>query len=412
MERVKDVKYLLIGGGMASYHAGRQIRKADPEGSILMVCEEPLPPYDRPPLSKEYLRGEKTTDEILFDSIEKLAEQKIDLALGVRAESLDPATKTVTLADGETVHFDKAFLATGGRPIRLPIPGADLPGVFYLRDAADADAIGRAVKPGTNALIIGAGFIGIEVAASLTKKGADVMVVEAMPHIWSRFADERLADYIQEYCTRRGVTFLTGELVSELRGDGRVQVAETKSGQMIACDLVCIGIGIVPNVELAQEAGLEVNNGIVVDEYGRTSHPDIYAAGDVVNYYDPVFEKRRRVEHWGHAEYGGQIAGRNMAGGENAYDFLSYVWSDIFDLHIEFAGDESEHDQILLRGKMEDDSFTQLYMKQGVMTAYFSVNTDMRDFVVLRRMIRTKKDLTGREADLENKEFNLRELLQ
>ena len=200
-------------------------------------------------------------------------------------------------------------------------------------------------------------------------------------------------------------------MVSELRGDGRVQFATTKSGQVIACDLVCIGVGIVPNVELAQAADLTVDNGVVVDEQLRTSHLDIYAAGDVINYFDPVFNKRRRVEHWGHAEYSGQVAGRNMVGGENTYDFLSYVWSDIFDLHLEFAGDESEHDRILLRGRMEDDSFVQLFLKENALTAYFSVNSEMREFIALRRLIRTRKDLTGRDADLINKDFNLRELM-
>ena len=408
---MKDVKYLLIGGGLASFHAAKQIRRADPEGSVLLVTTEPLPPYDLPPLSKEYLRGEKTTDELLYETATKLAEQKIDLALGVRAESLDAANKTAALSDGETVRFEKTLIATGGRPVSLPIPGTDLTGVHYLRTAADAAAIGQEAVLGKRALIIGGGFIGIEVAASVTKKGAVASVVEAMPHIWPRFADERLADYIQDYCGSRGVTFLTSEMVSELRGDGRVQSATTKSGQVIACDLVCIGVGIVPNVELAQAAGLTVDNGVVVDEQLRTSHPDIYAAGDVVNYFDPVFNKRRRVEHWGHAEYSGQVAGRNMAGGENTYDFLSYVWSDIFDLRLEFAGDESEHDRILLRGRMEDDSFVQLFLKENALTAYFSVNSNMREFIALRRLIRTRKDLTSRDTDLINKDFNLRELM-
>jgi 3-phenylpropionate/trans-cinnamate dioxygenase ferredoxin reductase subunit len=161
---------------------------------------------------------------------------------------------------------------------------------------------------------------------------------------------------------------------------------------------------------LAEAAALTIDNGIVVDEYLRTSSPDIYAAGDVANYPDTIFGKRRRVEHWGHAEYGGQIAGRNMAGGENAYDLLSYVWSDIFDLHIEFAGDESEHEQALIRGSYEDGAFMIIYLKGGRATAYFALNTDVREFSMIRRAIRAKTDLAGREADLQNKQFNLREL--
>jgi NADPH-dependent 2,4-dienoyl-CoA reductase/sulfur reductase-like enzyme len=397
---------------MAAANAAKMIRRADAEGSILMVSEEKLPPYDRPPLSKEYLRKEWPTEKLFFDSLEKLEELKIDLALGVRAEKLDPAAHTAALSDGETVRYEKALLATGGRPIVLRMPGADLRGVHYLRTAEDAQGIANDVQEGTKALVIGAGFIGLEVAASLTKLGAEVTVVEAMERIWPRFADARLALFVQEYCAMQGVTFITGEMVSELRGEGRVTSAVTRSGKEIPCDMVVIGVGLVPNVELAQEAGLEVNNGIVVDEQLRTSDPDIYAAGDVINYPDPVFEKKHRVEHWGHAEYSGQVAGKNMAGGENAYDFLSYVWSDIFDLHLEAAGDESEFDESLVRGSMSSGSFMVLYLKEKHLTAYFAINANMRDFVPLRRVIRTKKDLTGREEDLENPEFSLRELMQ
>jgi NADPH-dependent 2,4-dienoyl-CoA reductase/sulfur reductase-like enzyme len=404
------VKHLLIGGGLASFHAAKQIRKAGDEGSVLLVGEQPLPPYDLPPLSKEFLRGEKTVDDIIYETAEQLAGQKIDLLLGVRIDALDATAKTATLSNGETVAFEKALIATGGRPITLSFPGVDLAGVHYLRTAADAQAIREGAHNARRALVIGAGFIGLEVAASLTQLGLDVTVVEAAPRVWARFADEQLAGFIQDYCSARGVTFRTGELVTELRGDGRVDAAVTRSGQTIECDLVCIGVGILPNVELAEAAGLAVDNGIVVDAQMRTSHPDIYAAGDVVNYPDPASGKRRRVEHWGHAEYGGQIAGRNMAGGENAYDLLSYVWSDIFDLRLEFAGDETDHDRAILRGSPADASFMIVYMKGDLATAYFAVNTDVREFSMIRRAIRAKTNLAGREADLQNKQFNLREL--
>ena len=409
---MREVKYLLIGGGLASFHAAKMIRREDAEGSILLVSEEELPPYDRPPLSKELLRGEKTVEEIVYEPAEKLAEQGVELALGVRAEHLDPQKKTLTLSDGETVAFEKALIATGGRPVRLPVPGADLAGVYYLRTATDAVAIAAEATPGRRAVIIGGGFIGVEVAASLSQRGVQVTVVEALPHIWPRFCDETLAAIFQAYCTERGVAFLTSELAAGLEGDGRVKTVVTRSGARLDCDFVCIGVGIVPNVEFGQEAGLAVDDGIVVDEQLRTSQLDIYAAGDVVNYYDSAFGKRRRVEHWGHAEYGGQIAGRNMAGGDANYEFMSYVWSDIFDLHLEFAGDESERDQTIVRGRPGEGPFTVLYMKEGALTAYFAINTDAREFGAFRRLIRGKKDLRGREADLANPEFSVRDLLQ
>ena len=175
-----------------------------------------------------------------------------------------------------------------------------------------------------------------------------------------------------------------------------------KSEKQLPCDFVGIAVGIVPNVELAQQAGLEVDNGVVVNEHLQSSHEDVYAGGDVANYIDPVIGKRRRVEHWGHAEFCGQLAAQNMTGAHNAYDLLTYVWSDIFDLHLEFAGDESERDQVLVRGRLEDRSFTVLYLKQHVLRAYFAINTGAKEFPVLQRLIRQKKDLSGKEAQLQD----------
>jgi NADPH-dependent 2,4-dienoyl-CoA reductase/sulfur reductase-like enzyme len=410
---VADVKYLLIGGGLAAFHCAKNLRRNDADGSILMVSEENIVPYDRPPLSKESIRGDKTREDIIYESPEKLAEQKIDIKLGSRVEKLDLDSKSVTLANGETISFEKAFIATGGRVIRIPIPGADLPGVFYLRDLPDAEAINLAAKTAKKAVVIGAGFIGLETAASLTQLGVQVTVIEAMPHIWARFADEELAGFFQDYCTKKGITFVLDEMVSEIKGEGKASQVVTRNGKTFDCDFVCVGIGIVPNVELARDAGLAVENGIVVNEFQQTSHPDVYAAGDVVNYHDPVFNRRRRVEHWGHAEYGGQIAGKNMAtGNETAYDFLSYVWSDIFDLRLESAGDESERDTVIVRGKYEDAKFTVLYLKDGQLTAYLAVNGDIREFTVWRRLIRGKNDLRGKEENLKDTTFNVRDLLK
>jgi len=399
---MKSTKYLLIGGGLAASQAAKQLREHDPHSRITLVGEEPYVPYDRPPLSKEFLRGEKPREEVFFDPEPHFHDHDIALALGVAVRQLDLTTKTALLANGEAIAFEKALIATGGRPVHLELPGGDLPGVHYLRTLDDSAAIAAEAGPGTRAVIIGAGFIGMEVAASLTQKGVQVTVIEAQPHIWARFADPTLAGFFQDYCAQKGVTFQTNEMVTEIRGPDRPSSILTRSGKEFPCDLVCIGVGIVPNVELAQQAGLKVDNGVVVNEYLQSSHPDIYAAGDVANYLDPVFGKRRRVEHWGHAEYCGQLAGQNMAGAGNTYDLVTYVWSDIFDLHLEFAGDESEHDQVLCRGGFQDKSFTVLYLKQNVLTAYFAINTGSKEFATLKRLIRGKKVLAGREAQLQD----------
>lgn len=407
----KPTKYLLIGGGLASGQAAKQLREHDPQSPITLVGEEPYVPYDRPPLSKEFLRGEKPRDALYFDPEQYFQDRGIDLILGVAVHQLDLATKTAILANGEGIAFEKALIATGGRPVRLKLPGSNLPGVYYLRTLDDAAAIAAEASPGKRAVLIGAGFIGMEVAASLTQRGAHVTVIEAQPHIWPRFANAILASFFQDYCVKKGVIFHTNDLVSEIRGQGRPSAVVTQAGKELPCDFVCIAVGIVPNVELAQRAGLKVDNGIVVNEYLQSSHPDLYAAGDVANYLDPVFGKRRRVEHWGHAEYCGQLAGQNMAGASNPYDLLTYVWSDIFDLHLEFAGDESEHDQVLVRGRLEDRSFTVLYLKQNVLRAYFAINTSSKEFPILQRLVRHKKHLTGKGAHLQDPTFALKGLL-
>ena len=348
-----STKYLVIGGGLAASEAAKQLRSSDPQGTINLVSDELHVPYDRPPLSKEFLRGEKVSTDLLFDPESYFQDHQISLRLGVAVHGLDPATKTVSLANGEAIVFEKALLATGGRPVRLALSGSELSGVHYLRTLEDSAAIATWAGQGKRAVVIGAGFIGMEVAASLTQRGVHVTVIEAQPHIWPRFVDAALAVTFQNFCTAKGVAFHTNDTVLEVRGTGRVSSVKTQSGKEFPCDLVCIGAGIVPNVELAQQAGLAVDNGVVVNEYLQSSHSDIYAAGDVANYPDPFFNKRRRVEHWGHAEYCGQLAGQNMAGGQSPYGLLTYVWSDIFDLHLEFAGDENEHDQILLRGQVQ-----------------------------------------------------------
>jgi NADPH-dependent 2,4-dienoyl-CoA reductase/sulfur reductase-like enzyme len=410
---VRQTKYLLIGGGLASIRAARQIRASDPDGRLVIACEEAVPPYDRPPLSKEYLRGDKTRDALFLETTDWLAEHHVEVSLGTPVTSLDVRDHAASVG-GEHITFERALIATGGRPIRLRVPGADLQGIHYLRTATDADGIRHDAARGGKAVVVGGGFIGIEVAATLRQRGVEVTVIEALPRIWARFGNEALSAYVARYCGERGVRFMTDTTVAEFRGDsssGRLVSVETAAGDSIACEMACIGVGIAPNVGLAAEAGLTVDNGIVVDEQLQTSEQCIYAAGDVINYLDPIFQKRRRVEHWGHAEYSGQIAGANMAGGTRAYEFLSYVWSDIFDLRLEFAGDESDHDLAVTRGDPSRDTFVIIYLKADRAVAFFAVNTPPREFAVIRRLIQTRRDLAGREGQLGDPSFNLRGLL-
>ena len=404
-------KYLLIGGGLASSQAAKQLRQLDPQATITLVTDDPHPPYDHPPLSKDFLRGEMQKEKVFFDEPSFYEAQKIELKLGSAVTQLDPASKTARLDDGTQLSFDKALIATGGRPVHPAIPGADLPGVHYLRTLNDSMSLVAVATPGAFAVLIGAGFIGLEVAASLTQRGVQVTVVETGAHIWPRFADETLAAAIQERCIAKGVAFRTGESVTEIQRQNEKFSVHLKSGAVLPCNFVCIGVGIVPNVELAQQAGLAVDNGIVVDEYLQSSQPGIYAAGDVANYVDPLFGKRRRVEHWGHAEYSGHLAAQNMTGAHRPYDLLTYVWSDIFDLHLEFAGDEKEHDRMLLRGTLHELSCIILYLKQHRLMAYFAINANNKDLPPLQKLIKNKTDLTGRETALQDSDVQLKTLL-
>jgi NADPH-dependent 2,4-dienoyl-CoA reductase/sulfur reductase-like enzyme len=408
---METTQYLLIGGGVAAQQAAKQIRQLASKAAITLVGQESHVPYDRPPLSKEFLRGEKPRNELFYDPPSWYADQNIDMLLGTSVQHLHLPEKTARLSNGRVLGFDKALIATGGRPIRLSIPGADLPGVQYLRTVNDADAILSHTSAGARCVIIGAGFIGLEIAASLTHLGVHATVIESQSHIWPRFANRAFAETIQGYCTQKGVVFRTDETVQHIERHHDRMAVSLRSGLTLPCHFVVIAIGIAPNIELAQEAGLAVTNGIVVNEFMQTSHPDIYAAGDIVNYVDPIFEKRRRVEHWGHAEYTGQLAGKNMAGEREAYDLVTYVWSDIFDLHLEFAGDESEHDEVLLRGTIDSLKFTQLYLKDHRLKAYFSINAGSKDFQPMQQLIRSKKDLSEHAPQLQDPTVPVKTLL-
>lgn len=408
---MRSTKHLVIGGGLAAHRAAKILALKDPGAPITLVTREPRPPYDRPPLSKEYLRGEKTERDLEYDSRAFFDENRIELLLGDPAVELDPVRKLAVLASGAAVRYEKALIATGGEPVRLGVPGSSLAGIHYLRTIEDAAAIRGEAAPGRRAAIVGAGFIGMELAASLHTLGVRVTVIEALPRIWARFLDERLSDFIRGFCERQGITFRTGEKVREFAGENRVSSVVTESGLRIDCDFACVGVGIRPSTEIALAAGLDVDNGIVVDRTLASSTPNVYAAGDAANFPDPLSGRRRRVEHWGHAEYSGQIAAMNMAGIEARYDLVTYAWSDIFDLHLEFAGDESGYDRTLVRGSPGDSSFAVLYLAGDVLRAYLAVNASSREYPRLQTLIRRRVPLAGRDGELADPAFDLRTLL-
>lgn len=361
-------QYVIIGGGIAANRACDGIRRLDTQGSIALITEERHLPYQRPPLSKGYLAGREGLDKVYLKDNDYYVQNHVELISGVRASQLDPLAKVIALEDGRTLSYEKLLLATGGSAIRLPIPGADLTGVFTMRTIEDADAIRQLAQPGVRALIIGGSFIGSEVAATLAQLGLAVTMVFPEERLLQRVLPLELSAFLQAKYEAHGVRILTGLKPMSLEGRGRVEQVVLDNGDRLAIDLVVMGVGIRLNTDLARDAGLRLDEkgAIIVDEYLRTSDPSIYAAGDIAAWPDPTFGKRLRVEHWDVARQQGLRAGRNMAGEGKPYVALPYFFSDLFDLSFEAWGDLTSWDQTILRGNLES-TFTLFYFNQGTM---------------------------------------------
>jgi len=324
-------KYLIVGGGMTADAAVRGIRKIDADGSIAMICDERDPPYNRPPLSKSLWKDKP------FESIwRKTGDLNVDLQLGRRVVALDAAKKTATDDAGNLYSYEKLLLATGGSVRRLPDAGES---VIYFRTAGDYRKLRGLSEHGSDFVVIGGGFIGSEIAAALAMNGKRVTMIFPSNGIGSRVYPQPLAAFLNSYYREKGVTLLASETVRSVRMICSKMIVITGNGREITADGVVAGLGIQPNTELAEQAGLKVENGIVVDELLRTSDPDIYAAGDVANFYSAVLDKRMRVEHEDNANVMGEMAGRNMAGQSEVYHHQPYFYSDLFDLGYEAVGE-------------------------------------------------------------------------
>lgn len=409
----QDTQYLIIGSGIAGYNALKELLNRNPKVKITMITSDKYYPYDRPPLSKDYLRGKVQKENIFFEQSDFYKRENLRVMLNTSVKKLNPKEKMAELDNGDTIRFEKALIATGGRPRKLGIPGENSSRVFYLRTLEDCDRIKEMAKNSKNAVIVGGGFIGVEVASSLTMLGVKTTVIEVMPYIWNTFVDEKISKFVQQYFENHGVTFLLNDGVKEIADKENKKEVITNSGKRIQADFVLIAVGITPNVEIAQQSGLEVNNGIIVNEFLETNQKDVYAAGDIANVLDPATGKRRRIEHWNNADYTGKLAARNMLGSKEKYDFLSSIWSDIFDLHIESAGDTRDYDEYIIRGKydLQGPSFNVIYVKGDLIKGYLAINRDFDELNVLNDIILKKVSISGRKQQLGNESFNLKDLL-
>jgi 3-phenylpropionate/trans-cinnamate dioxygenase ferredoxin reductase component len=391
----REVDFLIVGGGMAGASCASELRKKGAEGSILLVGREPEPPYERPPLSKEYLRGDSERADAYVNAVSWYAENAVELATGKNVMSIDPAAKTAKLQGGEEVGFGQALLATGSNVNILRLEGAENEGIHYLRAYGNADAIRADAEAAERVVLVGGSYIAAEVAASLAATGTDCTMVAVEAVALSRTFGNDAGRFFQEGLEAHGVTFVGGESASAFEGDGRVSSVLTESGRSFECDLVVVGAGVRPDTMLAQRAGLEVDDGILCDSKLQTSAPGIYAAGDVCSYDSVVHGRRIRVEHWDVAMQQGIHAARNMLGADADYDVVPYFFSDLADwASLEYVGPASEWDQEVWRGFREDGEFSVWYLKGGKVAGCLSVGRS-EDLAEARRLLADGVDVSG-----------------
>jgi 3-phenylpropionate/trans-cinnamate dioxygenase ferredoxin reductase component len=385
---VRDVEFVIVGGGVAAAKAAEGVRAAGGEGTAVVLTAEPELPYERPPLSKDFLRGEAGREKLRTHDEAWYRDHEVELLLATRASTLDPATRTVTTEVGDQLRYGGLLLATGARPVRLELPGEDLEGVYYLRTVDDAERLRAAISRAESMVMIGGGFIGAEVAASATQMDTRVTLLEVADTLWTRAVGAELGGFFEAFLRDRGVHVRTRTRAERLEGGDGVEAVVLPDGTRLHADVVVIGVGVRPDTELAERAGLPVGDGILVDQQ-LAAAAGVWAAGDVANADHPLFG-RVRIEHWAEALNQGLLAGRNLAGAGERYDRVPYFYSDQFDLSLSYLGHARDWDGLIVRGSRDvrEPKFVAWYLRQGVPRAALIVNDwDAEDPVreVIRR---------------------------
>jgi 3-phenylpropionate/trans-cinnamate dioxygenase ferredoxin reductase component len=394
---MRNPRFVIVGASLAGGTAAAALREGGFDGEILLIGAENRLPYHRPPLSKGYLRGEDRFEDQLVNPAAYYAGHDIHLRLGVRASAIHPQRKVVALDGGEEVAYDRLLVATGGRNRTLTTPGSDLPGIFQLRTVEDCDRIRASAKPGRRAVVVGLGFIGSEVAASLRQMGLEVSAVEGHSVPLARVLGPEVGAVLAGLHREKGVELALEDTVAAFEGADRVQRVRTRKGRVLECDFVVAGIGIVPNAELLAAAGAAVDNGVLVDEHCRTSLPDVYAAGDVANHLHPIFG-RLRVEHWNNGVRQGRAAAQAMLGGSQPYDYLHSFWSDQYEHVLEYVGHAAAWDRLVFRGDPASRKFLAFYVKDGIVRAAVGLDrggdpedpTSQSELKAVAELIRTR----------------------
>jgi len=396
-----DAGVVIIGAGHAGGTAAALLRQYGFEGAITLIGEEPIAPYQRPPLSKAWLKGEADADALALKPESFYAEKDIKLRLDTKAVALHRSAKTVVLEDGEQVAYDTLILATGARARKLELPGSHLAGMQVLRSAADAEVLKLALGPGKRLAVVGGGYIGLEAAASARALGADAVVIEALPRILSRGDCELVSEFFTDYHRARGVGFELNAVIEAFEGqDGHVTGVKLAGGRVIPCDAVVVGIGVVPNEELARDAGLECANGVIVDAEARTEDPAVFAIGDVTHRPMPLYDRMFRLESVSNALEQARQAAAIIAGRPAPPHEVTWNWSDQYDIKLQLAGIAFDSDDLLVRGDPASAKFAVFHLKGSVIRAVEAVNAPA-EFMAARQLIGSQKPIDrAKLADL------------
>jgi 3-phenylpropionate/trans-cinnamate dioxygenase ferredoxin reductase subunit len=395
--------FVVLGAGLCGASAAIALRKYSVDARITLIGDESEAPYERPPLSKGYLRGEQPFEKLLFRPPEFYARQSIDTLFGSHARRIDPTQRVVHLDGDRRVPFDRLLIATGVRNRRPPIPGIDLQGVHQLRTVGDATRLRAEMQPGRKAVVVGMGFIGCEVAASLRHHQVEVVSIEPGPTPLTRVLGETIGGMLATLHASYGVHTIFNDTVEAFEGNGRVARVSTKAGLRIPCDFAVVAVGVEPVVDLVDGSGVRIDNGVVVDQYCATNVDGIYAAGDVANHLHPVFGRLIRVEHWQNAMRQGDAAARNMLGERIVYDDIPWFWSDQYDANIQYAGHHRTYEDFVVRGRLDGGSYAAFYMNGGVIDGVVGVNNakDVRRTMPLIKARRPVDPDRLRDEDLD-----------
>ncbi|MGQ4619389.1 FAD-dependent oxidoreductase [Nocardia sp. R7R-8] len=364
----------IVGANVAGGRAAQALRRAGYDGEVHLFGAEAYPPYDRPPLSKEVLLEHHEPEKTYLQTIEEWSAQDIQLHLGTPITRIDTAGGALETSSGKRLKADKVLLATGGAVRRLAIPGVDLPGVEYLRTIDDAVAVRDRLRSGGPIVVVGGGFIGAEVAACARKAGCDVTLIEVEDVPLWRVLGRQLGGIVTQYHRDAGVRVLPNTALTSIEGTAEVSHVVTTSGERIEATLVLIGIGLIPATELAADAGIQVTNGVAVDEFGQTSNPAVFAAGDVAYHPNAILGHRLRLEHWQNAQNQGIAVARTMAGAPEAFREVPWFWSDQYDLSIQMSGHPHPDDHLVVRGDPASRSFSAFFLREGRLRSTFGIN--------------------------------------